>query len=81
VCDQRTVHRPGVNPAGGGGGIAMRCKWDVYCPVDYRTGIGGKYDTPELPYYTQTENIKQLIAACSECTFTVFCGRCNNIVD
>jgi hypothetical protein len=32
-------------------------------------------------YYTQTENIKQLRAACSECTCSVFCGCCDNILD
>jgi hypothetical protein len=31
--------------------------------------------------YTQTENIKQLRVACSECTCTVFCGCCDNILD
>jgi hypothetical protein len=35
----------------------------------------------DLHYYTQTDNIKQLRAACSKCTFTVFCGCCDNILD
>jgi hypothetical protein len=33
--------------------------------------------TRELHYYIQTENIKQLRVACSECTFTVCCGCCD----
>jgi hypothetical protein len=39
------------------------------------------WHTSELHYYIQTENIKQLRVACSECTFTVFCGCCDNILD
>jgi hypothetical protein len=35
--------------------------------------------TKELHYYIQTENIKQLRAACSECTFTVS-GACCDII-
>jgi hypothetical protein len=32
-------------------------------------------------YYTQTENMKQLRVACSECISTVFCGCFDNILD
>jgi hypothetical protein len=36
--------------------------------------------TRELHYYIQTENIRQLRVACSECTFTVYCGCCDNVL-
>jgi hypothetical protein len=34
----------------------------------------------ELHCYIQTENIKQLRVACSECTCTVNCGCCDNVL-
>jgi spore coat polysaccharide biosynthesis protein SpsF (cytidylyltransferase family) len=37
--------------------------------------------THQTHNYTQTENIKQLRVACSECSFTVFCGCSDNILD
>jgi hypothetical protein len=44
----------------------------MYWWVDYRAAIGGKqYDAPGSYTTTQTENIKQLRVACSECTCTV----------
>jgi hypothetical protein len=36
--------------------------------------------TRELHNYIQTENIKQLRVACSECTSTVYCGCCDNVL-
>jgi hypothetical protein len=36
--------------------------------------------TRELHCYIQTENIKQLRVACSECTCTVYCGCCGNVL-
>jgi hypothetical protein len=36
---------------------------------------------PLLHYYTLTENIKQLRVACSECTCTVYCKCCDDIID
>jgi hypothetical protein len=34
----------------------------------------------ELHCYIQTENIYQLRVACSECTCTVYCGCCDNVL-
>jgi hypothetical protein len=36
--------------------------------------------TRELHSYIQTENTKQLRVACSECTCTVYCGCCDNVL-
>jgi hypothetical protein len=36
--------------------------------------------TRELHCYIQTENIKQWRVACSECTCTVYCGCCDNVL-
>jgi hypothetical protein len=67
-------------PAGGAGSGAFRgesllagglkgCYW-------WKT----EWRTRELHCYIQTENIKQLRVACSECTFTVYCGCCDNVL-
>jgi hypothetical protein len=41
----------------------------------------GKMTHQRLHFYTQSENIKQLRVACSECTCTVFCGCCGDNLD
>jgi hypothetical protein len=57
------------------------CRGNVYCQVDYGAAVGGKYDAPYSYTITQTENIKQLRVACSECTCTVSCGWCDSILE
>jgi hypothetical protein len=53
----------------------VRFGGEMYWWVDYRAAIGGtQYDAPGSYTTTQTENIKQLRVACSECTCTVSCG-------
>jgi hypothetical protein len=75
-----TVHRARENPR-----VVMaalvRCRRNAYYQADYTAAIGGEYDTPEAYTTTLTENIKQLTAACGECTFTVYCVCCGNIPD
>jgi hypothetical protein len=73
-----TVHQPRENPCGKGGAVMVRYMGNVYYQVEWRAVIGSKYDEN---YYTQTENVKQVRVACSECTCTVFCGCCDNILD
>jgi hypothetical protein len=66
-----TVHRLGENPCKRMAAL-VRYRWNVYYQVDYSGTTGGKYKAPESHYYTQTENIKQLRAACNGSTFTVY---------
>jgi hypothetical protein len=44
----------------------VRCKGKVYYHDDQRAAIGGKEYEALLHYYKETENMKQLRAACSE---------------
>jgi hypothetical protein len=68
---------PGVG--GGGSGAVRRESLQV-------GGLKGCYwwkavwRTRELHYYIQTENISQLRVVCSECTCTVYCGCCDNVL-
>jgi hypothetical protein len=65
---------------GGVGSGAVRGESVLVC------GLKGCYwwktvwRTRELHCYIQTENIYQLRVACSECTCTVYCGCCGNVL-
>jgi hypothetical protein len=80
VCSSEPLVLPTDDKITVGMVALLRCKVNVYYQVDERAVIGGKYDTPESYTTTQTENIKRLRVACGECTFTVFCGCCGNIL-
>jgi hypothetical protein len=49
----------------------VQCRGNVYYQADWTAATGGRYDRPKSYTTTQTENIKQLSIACSECTCTV----------
>jgi hypothetical protein len=75
-----TVRISRESPCGGGGSGAVRGESLLV------GGLKGCYwwktvwRIRELHCYIQTENIKQLRVACSECTFTVYCACCDNVL-
>jgi hypothetical protein len=58
----------------------VRRKGNVCYQVDRSDVTGGKHHPPGLHYCIQTENTEQLRVAGSECTCTLFCGCCDNIL-
>jgi hypothetical protein len=78
-----TVRISWESPCGGGGGSAL-VWYGGECVLVGR--LKGCYwwktvwRTRELHCYIQTENIKQLRVACSECTCTVYCGCYDNVL-
>jgi hypothetical protein len=78
--DAPTVHRPRENSCVGwmlwcGVGVMFSTRWTR------RLLLVGIMPRQRLSLYTQTENVKQLRATCSECTLTVYCGCCDDTLD
>jgi hypothetical protein len=67
-------------PAGGGG--RLWCVSGGKCTGGWTKGmlLVENSMTHQGVTLTQTENIKQLRVACSECTCTVYCGCCGNVL-